>query len=133
MAKRGLLSTAGESSSKKPKSSLRSSSLPKPAAPAPSLLETVQSTVQSVVKKVTGAVELAGEIVLDDEETPISAEVVQASIDVPRLKKKGKQAAEALSEQAAVVMEAAKPLKGKAARAAADAQETGGGSGGGKD
>lgn len=96
---------------------------PTKAAP-PTALETVQSALSNVAETVSKAMDVAGELTLDDgSKTPVGIEeALGETVDVPTLKKKGKKAQAATLEQGQKVVEQAKPLKGKAAKAAADAE-----------
>ena len=102
--KAGASKAADKSASKKVKSS---------APPAPTVLETVQNALSGVSETIAKAVDVASELVIDDDsaKTPVPLEdaAEEIGVDVSALKRKGKKAGEA--------------VKGKAAKVAADAEE----------
>ncbi|WWD18143.1 hypothetical protein CI109_102592 [Kwoniella shandongensis] len=133
--KRSAPSSAAEPSTKKSKSA---STTPKPKSKGKSVVEsatdsplqTVKQAATDLIQTVSDAVDVAGDLIFDDGNTPAPvSQVIEENVDVPALKKKGKaakgKAVEAATDAAIAasdkVTEAAKPLKGKAAKAAKDA------------
>jgi hypothetical protein len=66
------------------------------SAPAPTALETVQNALSGVAETISKAVEVAGDLTLDEPaKTPVGLEeAANEAVDVPALKKKGKKAVE---------------------------------------
>ncbi|OWZ71506.1 hypothetical protein AYX14_03092 [Cryptococcus neoformans] len=90
-------------------------------------LDTVKNVASSVFNTVSDAVDVAGDLVLDDGEPAAASEALEETVDVPALKKKGKaakgKAGETAAQVADKVQESTKPIRGKAAKALKDAQE----------
>ncbi|WVW80378.1 hypothetical protein I302_102359 [Kwoniella bestiolae CBS 10118] len=97
MPKRAAPSTNSAPSSKKSKPASTSKTTPKGKKPSAvttdSPLDTVKQVASDLINTVSEVVDKAGDLILDDGNTPAPvSKVIEENVDVPNLKKKGKAA-----------------------------------------
>ncbi|WVQ71089.1 hypothetical protein IAR50_000614 [Cryptococcus sp. DSM 104548] len=108
-----------------PKKAKSAASKPASKTKAPKgAIDAVKDTAASLIDTVSSAVDVAGDMVLDDGAPAPVEDAVKETVDVPALKKKGKEVKGKAGKKAVEAVETTKPVKGKATKAAKEAAAT---------